>query len=82
MSIRNLDQMFNPRSVAVIGASDKPKSVGAALTDNMLRAGYRGPVCVEVEDRTYEGSLASRQAALRQSAVFLRNFMPPRGGLK
>jgi sugar phosphate isomerase/epimerase len=45
-------------------------------------AGYRGPVCVEVEDRTYEGSLQSRQAALRQSAVFLRNFLPPRGGLK
>ena len=44
MSIRNLDKMFNPRSVAVIGASDKPKSVGAALMDNMLRAGYRGPV--------------------------------------
>ena len=44
MSIRNLDKMFNPRSVAVIGASDKPKSVGAALMDNMLRGGYRGPV--------------------------------------
>jgi sugar phosphate isomerase/epimerase len=43
-------------------------------------AGYRGPVCVEVEDRAYEGSLESRKAALRQSAVFLRNFIPPRGG--
>ena len=42
-------------------------------------AGYRGPVCVEVEDRAYEGTLESRQAALRQSAVYLRNFMPPRG---
>ena len=29
--------------------------------------GYRGPVCVEVEDRAYEGSLdAPRQAALRK----------------
>jgi len=44
MSIRNLDKMFAPQSIAVIGASDKPKSVGAALMDNMLRAGYRGPV--------------------------------------
>jgi sugar phosphate isomerase/epimerase len=42
-------------------------------------AGYRGPVCVEVEDRAYEGSLASRQAALHQSCVYLRNFLPPRG---
>jgi sugar phosphate isomerase/epimerase len=37
--------------------------------------GYRGPVCIEVEDRIYEGSLASRQAALSQSARYLRQFM-------
>ena len=43
----------------------------AALTD----AGYDGPVCVEVEDRAYEGSLESRERALRQSATFLRQFM-------
>ena len=40
--------------------------------------GYRGPVCVEVEDRAYEESLASRQAALTQSATYLRNFVPKR----
>jgi sugar phosphate isomerase/epimerase len=38
--------------------------------------GYRGPVCVEVEDRAYEDSLELRKASLRQSATFLRNFMP------
>ncbi len=38
--------------------------------------GYRGPVCVEVEDRVYEGSLASRRLALQQSQTFLRNFVP------
>lgn len=36
--------------------------------------GYRGPVCVEVEDRSYEGSLADRQAALVQSVTYLRQF--------
>jgi sugar phosphate isomerase/epimerase len=41
---------------------------------------YRGPVCVEVEDRSYEHSLAARQAALAQSLRFLRNFVPA-GGL-
>ena len=44
MSIRNLDKMFHPRSVAVIGATDKPHSVGAALMGNLLRAGFNGPV--------------------------------------
>lgn len=43
----------------------------AALTE----ARYDGPVCIEVEDRAYEGSLDSRKAALVQSARFLRNFM-------
>jgi sugar phosphate isomerase/epimerase len=36
--------------------------------------GYDGPVCVEVEDRAYEGSLERRKQALRQSLGFLRNF--------
>jgi sugar phosphate isomerase/epimerase len=36
---------------------------------------YNGPVCVEVEDRTYEGSLESRKSALRQSGRFLRQFL-------
>jgi sugar phosphate isomerase/epimerase len=38
--------------------------------------GYTGPVCVEVEDRAYEASLETRKAALRQSARYLRQYMP------
>jgi sugar phosphate isomerase/epimerase len=37
--------------------------------------GYEGAVCIEVEDRAYEGSLARRKAALVQSARYLRGFM-------
>jgi acetyltransferase len=44
MSVRNLDRMFQPRSIAVIGASDKPKSVGSALMANLLQAGFSGPI--------------------------------------
>jgi sugar phosphate isomerase/epimerase len=36
--------------------------------------GYDGPVCVEVEDRAYEGSLESRKQALRQSLRHLKSF--------
>ncbi len=46
----------------------------SVLTD----VGYRGPVCVEVEDRAYEGSLADRKAALVQSHSYLRQFLPKR----
>jgi sugar phosphate isomerase/epimerase len=42
------------------------------LTD----VGYQGPVCVEVEDRAYEGPLQARRASLRQSHTYLRNFVP------
>jgi sugar phosphate isomerase/epimerase len=38
--------------------------------------GYDGPVCVEVEDRAYERSLETRKASLRQSASYLRPFIP------
>ena len=44
MSIRNLDKMFRPQSVAVFGATDKPRSVGYALMSNMLRDGFSGPI--------------------------------------
>ncbi len=37
--------------------------------------GYDGSVCVEVEDRAYEETLETRQRALRQSHIFLRQFM-------
>ena len=46
----------------------------SVLTD----VGYRGPVCIEVEDRAYEGSLKDRKASVRQAATFLRNFIPRR----
>jgi sugar phosphate isomerase/epimerase len=41
-------------------------------------SGYRGPVCVEVEDRSYEGGLEDRKASLRQSLTYLRQFIPSR----
>jgi sugar phosphate isomerase/epimerase len=42
----------------------------SALTD----IEYRGPVCVEIEDRAFEYSLEGRQRALRQSQHYLQQF--------
>ena len=39
-------------------------------------AGYRGAVCVEVEDRAYESSLEDRKASLAQSYRYLSQFLP------
>lgn len=43
----------------------------SALNDT----GYNGPVCVEVEDRAYEGSLDDRKRALVQSYNYLRQYV-------
>jgi sugar phosphate isomerase/epimerase len=43
----------------------------AALTD----VRYQGPICIEVEDPAYEGTLEDRKRALRQSKRFLEQFV-------
>ena len=51
MSIRNLDSLFDPQSVAVIGASERPFSVGGTLTVNgsQVPGSYVGTFPVSVE---------------------------------
>ena len=44
MSVRNLERMFKPRSVALIGASARTNSVGHVIFRNLRRAGFAGPV--------------------------------------
>lgn len=46
------------------------------FVSTLCDVGYNGPVCVEVEDRAYEGSLEARKASLKQSAAFLRSYIP------
>jgi acetyltransferase len=44
MSIRNLDFLLRPRSIALIGASDREQTVGAATMRNLLKGGFGGPI--------------------------------------
>jgi acetyltransferase len=44
MTVRNLDRMFKPRSVAVIGASPRTASVGSVVVANLRGGGYQGAV--------------------------------------
>lgn len=44
MAIHYLDKLFNPKSIAVIGASDKPLSVGAKVFNNLLQGGFAGEI--------------------------------------
>ncbi|HSM93053.1 MAG TPA: bifunctional acetate--CoA ligase family protein/GNAT family N-acetyltransferase [Anaeromyxobacteraceae bacterium] len=40
----DLERMFSPRSVAVIGANIKPGRVGGVVTRNLLAGGFEGPI--------------------------------------
>lgn len=44
MSTRNLDKLFSPRSIAVIGATNRPGAIGNILMHNILEGGFEGPV--------------------------------------
>jgi acetyltransferase len=44
MTVRNLKYLFRPTSVAVIGASDRPQSLGATVMRNLLAGDYAGTI--------------------------------------
>lgn len=44
MTTRNLDALFRPRAIALIGASNEAGSVGQVLARNLLGGGFAGPV--------------------------------------
>ncbi len=55
MTIRNLNFMFNPSSVALVGASQEPGSIGAILARNLVTAGFKGAIFpVSPKDSTIE----------------------------
>lgn len=45
MSIRHLQQLLEPASVVVIGASDRPGSVGTTVWRNVRAGAFKGAVC-------------------------------------
>ena len=47
MSTYRLNELFNPRSIALVGASPKEQSLGHTVLKNLLAAGFPGPVPVE-----------------------------------
>ncbi len=44
MTIRNLEYLFKPQSVAIIGASLRPNGTGTIVLQNVLNAGFQGRI--------------------------------------
>ncbi len=59
MTVRNLDALFRPQSIAVVGASNRGNTVGAVAMRNLLGSGFEGPVMpVNPEQKAIAGVLA------------------------
>jgi acetyltransferase len=44
LTIRNLERVVHPKSLAVVGASDRVGSIGKVVLDNILAAGFEGEI--------------------------------------
>src|ERR1700757_1465441 len=44
MSTYRLDQVLSPRAIALVGASSRSGSLGAAILKNLREAGFEGPI--------------------------------------
>ncbi len=73
----NLEKIFNPNSIAVIGASDKEGSVGYALMKNLTELGYEGRIYPVNIHKTELGSKAYRNLAQIQESVDLAVIATP-----
>ena len=44
MTIRNLNLLFKPSSLALVGASEREGSIGLHIAENLLRGGFQGEI--------------------------------------
>ncbi|HYQ91021.1 MAG TPA: CoA-binding protein [Candidatus Competibacteraceae bacterium] len=64
MTIRTLKSMFSPRSIAIIGRGHQEDDPAALLAQNLINAGFQGPVLPVNPDRhAVAGVLAYREVA-------------------
>ncbi len=59
MSVRNLSALFRPKSVAVVGATEREKAVGTIAMRNLMQGGFSGPIMpVNPKQQAVAGVLA------------------------
>jgi len=63
---RSIAAILAPRSVAIVGASRRPGSIGAALLENVVRRGFRGAV---YPVNPAAGEIAGRRAYATVAAI-------------
>ncbi|GGF79526.1 GCN5 family N-acetyltransferase [Azorhizobium oxalatiphilum] len=58
MTTRNLDALFHPSAIALVGAGNRPGSIGTVVARNLFEAGFDGPILsVNPKERAVRSSL-------------------------
>ncbi|HYD60145.1 MAG TPA: bifunctional acetate--CoA ligase family protein/GNAT family N-acetyltransferase [Noviherbaspirillum sp.] len=66
MTVRNLKQLFEPGSIAIVGATSRPEKLGQSLLNNVLAGGFGGEIMLV---NPKYGSLADRKVYSSVSAL-------------
>ena len=79
MSVRNLDKLLKPQSIALIGPTPRPGAVGALVARNLRRAGFAGELMfVNPHHQAIEGlSVYSAVASLPRAPDLAVVVTPP-----
>ncbi|MDH4106592.1 MAG: CoA-binding protein, partial [Gammaproteobacteria bacterium] len=59
MTAQRIEAMLRPASVAIVGASDTPGSIGQVLARNLLDGGFQGPVWLVNPNHASVGGVAT-----------------------
>jgi acetyltransferase len=78
MSAKNLDGIFKPRSIALVGASETEGKLGHILLRNLIEGGYQGPVYpVNPKYNTIKGQKSFKTVVDIDNAVDLAVIVIP-----
>ncbi|BBO83138.1 hypothetical protein DSCO28_37040 [Desulfosarcina ovata subsp. sediminis] len=79
MAQYNLNRIFNPRQVAVVGASEKAGTIGNALMRNLVDGGFVGSVLpVNPKYNTMHGQACVESVSVLEAGVDLGKSPRPR----
>ena len=78
MSQYNLNRIFGPRHVAVVGASEKTGTIGNALMKNLVDGGFAGTVLpVNPKYKTMHGQACFESVSVLEAGVDLAIIATP-----
>lgn len=80
---KSLKYLFNPRSIAVIGASRNPEKVGGAVLESLIKGGYKGKLfAVNPEAEEVQGVKSYKVIKFLKSRIDLAVIIVPAQAVK